>query len=79
MDLVRNYKERKAWAKEHDMSLRGRETPRPEHYPCFAYAIVQSFGYEEEQPVYLYQKDLQKMLVDLIQSLSAKKWQESID
>lgn len=34
----------------------------PTSYPCYAYAVVQSFGYEEEQPMYLYQVDVAKMV-----------------
>lgn len=36
--------------------------PEPEEYPCWAFSVVASFGYEEERPVYVYRRDLQRML-----------------
>jgi hypothetical protein len=34
----------------------------PKEYPCFAYAYIRSFGHEELGPVYLYGKDVEKMV-----------------
>lgn len=35
--------------------------PEPVEYPCFAYAVCASFGYEEEAPEYLYEADVLRM------------------
>ena len=45
----------------------------PKEYPCYAYAVVQSFGYEEEQPRYLYRADLPKLAKALEFALTERK------
>jgi hypothetical protein len=34
----------------------------PLDYPCYGYAVVRSYAYEEQMPMYLYERDLETML-----------------
>jgi hypothetical protein len=36
--------------------------PRPDEYPCWACARLQSYGYEEQAPEYLYRVNLEAMI-----------------
>jgi hypothetical protein len=49
-----------------------KEQVEPREYPCYAYAVVQSFGYEEEQPKYLYPNDIEKMRKSLENATASK-------
>lgn len=66
MKFLKNKAEWRKWATEHDLRVRagGGEPPDPQSakYPCFGYAIVKSWGYQEEQPAYLYREDVERML-----------------
>lgn len=62
-------KNRRAWLKWKREDLGGQEgVIEPKEYPCFAYATVRSFGYEEYAENYLYPADVEKMQ----KSLTAK-------
>ena len=41
-------------------------------FPCFGYAVVESFGYEEQRPMYLTQAHLESMTEELEMSKWAK-------
>lgn len=61
MKLLKN---KRAWLKwEKTVSNGGGAVhhEEPTEYPCFAYATVGSFAYEEESVNYLYQDDIQRM------------------
>ncbi|MFM0608621.1 hypothetical protein PQR05_29245 [Paraburkholderia sediminicola] len=68
MKLIKN---RAGWRRflKNDVGLypgkRGDEVsgyPEPIEFPCYAYAVVQSFAYEEQKPVILYEDDIERML-----------------
>jgi hypothetical protein len=40
----------------------------PVEYPCYAYAVVRSFNYEELAPMIVYRKDVERMLAELIKN-----------
>jgi hypothetical protein len=71
MMLLRSRRAWLAWAKRQAFPTHfaGRATVpflcEPDLYPCFAYAVLGSFAYEEERPEYLYESDIERMLCDI--------------
>lgn len=61
MKLLKNERAWKRWAKEFNSGQSQAPCAPPIEYPCFAYAVVCSFGYEEEQEMYLYPQDVARM------------------
>lgn len=67
MKLLKN---KRAWQRflRNDVSYypsQIKDAKEPDEYPCYAYAVVQSYAYEEQAPVYLYLGDIEKMEVAL--------------
>lgn len=60
MKLIKN---KRAWTKEKKRFADG--SGEPDRYPCYLYAVVQSWNYEEEAPEFIYTEDAEKMLRSL--------------
>lgn len=60
MIYLKNERAWTRWARKNDRYQQTKFTP-PTEYPCFAYAVVESYGYEEDQAQYLYRKDVERM------------------
>jgi hypothetical protein len=64
-------KNKRAWTKwivNQGMDNQDPEPRKPKKFPCFAYATVQSFGFEELKENYLYLDDVNNMLVMLLRN-----------
>ena len=66
MKLLTNTASWKQWIKEEEGRFTEVEHPPHRYYPCFAYMQLESWGQETLRPVYLYQKDIDAMAVDLM-------------
>lgn len=62
MTLFKNKLSWKRWANRVNRGQPQSPIDAPIEFPCFGYLITQSFGYEEEQAVYLYNSDVIDML-----------------
>lgn len=51
-----------AWPRWCSSVFGRQEVDEPKEYPCYVYTVVASWGMQEEQPVYVYRRDLEKML-----------------
>ena len=56
----------KQWIKDEEGRFADAEHPPPKKYPCFGYMQLESWGQETLRPVYLYQKDIDAMAVELM-------------
>jgi hypothetical protein len=56
----------KQWIKDEEGKFAQIEHPQPKKYPCFAYMQLESWRQEALRPVYLYQKDVDAMSVELL-------------
>jgi hypothetical protein len=66
-------KNRRAWSKWKKETFACQEgIKEPLEYPCYGYATLLSFGYEELQENYLHYNDLYRMINQLM-SKSVKK------
>lgn len=68
MKLLKNERAYRAWSTGKDGwdTYKDRfRTEAPTEYPCYAYLVVQSFGYEEVAPQYLYSSDVEMMMQEL--------------
>ncbi|HKO43363.1 MAG TPA: hypothetical protein VJU84_08735 [Pyrinomonadaceae bacterium] len=61
MRLLKSRLAWKRWVRAEGMAEQDSQPDEPSQYPCFAYAIVLSYGYEEQQPVYIYRSELNRM------------------
>ncbi len=61
MQLLKNKRAWKAWAKENGFTNQEPTVAEPLEYPCFAYTSCRSFGYEELNEHYLYHSSLSRM------------------
>jgi hypothetical protein len=66
MKLLTNTASWKQWIKEEEGRFADVEHPPPKKYPCFGYMQLESWGQEKLRPVYLYQKDIDGMAMDLM-------------
>jgi hypothetical protein len=57
------------WARETGLWDQYPKPQPPTSYPCFGYTVLQSFGYEELAPEYLYMQNLVDMKDDLLQAI----------
>ena len=62
-----NYlKSKRAWSLWKTKNLLSNdEAEIPEEFPCYAYLVVGSWGYEEYFTLYLYKQDIEKMLLKM--------------
>jgi len=63
LELLKNQEEFEAWKEGNIFS--GDTAEQPSEFPCYARTVVQSRPREEECAVYLYRKDVEKMLADM--------------
>lgn len=62
MILLGSERAYRRWARDAYDTYNDRwQAESPKEYPCYAYTVVQSFGYEETAPRYLYASDIAKM------------------
>lgn len=61
MVLLKNRRAWLKWAKAEGLESQESRPLEPAEYPCYAYTILHSFGYEELAEKYLYRKDLKDM------------------
>jgi hypothetical protein len=66
MKLLTNTASWQRWIKEEEGRFATVEHPAPKRYPCFGYMQLESWGQETLRPVYLYQKDIDAMALDLL-------------
>jgi hypothetical protein len=66
MKLLTNKASWQHWIKEEEGRFATSEHPAPKRYPCFGYMQLESWGQETLRPVYLYQKDIDAMALDLL-------------
>lgn len=69
-------KSRRGWLRfmREDVGVHGSQLTgyaEPASYPCYGYAVVQSYAYEEQRPLYLYPDDLIKMQRELARATPA--------
>lgn len=65
MKLLTNKRQFKKWVKDNGAEYQQPGFYEPVTYPCFAYAICQSFGYEELVEVYIYPDQLMEMVEEM--------------
>lgn len=65
MIFLKNKTAYRKWEKECNSGQPQAPIDAPNCFPCFAYLITASFGYEEERSMYLYHEDVQEMLNQL--------------
>jgi hypothetical protein len=82
MKLLRNEAQYRRWATVFTQNAQGAgwDTYRsrwrneaPTQYPCYSYAVTQSFGDEEERPCYLYLSDVEEMQRHLLEHSPARE------
>ena len=66
MKLLTNTASWQRWIQEEEGRFATAEHPAPKRYPCFGYMQLESWGQETLRPVYLYQKDIDAMALDLL-------------
>ncbi len=66
MKLLTNTASWKQWIKEEEGRFADVEHPQPKKYPCFGYMQLESWGQETLRPIYLYQKDIDAMAMELV-------------
>lgn len=62
MKFLKNARSFKRWAAKINQGQPQAPLHPPEHFPCWAYLSVLSYGYEEDQANYLYLPEVQHML-----------------
>lgn len=67
MTFLKNKRAGKKWITTVNSGQPQQPIAEPAEYPCFAYLVVGSFGYEEESACYLYVEDVEKMLEQIRQ------------
>ena len=65
MKLLTNTASWKQWNKEEEGRFADVEHPQTKKYPCFGYMQLESWGQETLRPIYLYQKDIDAMAMEL--------------
>lgn len=66
MKLLKDQSAWKRWMKSEGLASQAFTTSPPSEYPCYAYCTVHSFGYEEQNANYLYEKDIFKMNENIV-------------
>lgn len=66
MKLLTNPKSWQQWIKEEEGRFSDVGHPQPRKYPCYGYMELESWGQESLRPVYLYQHDLDAMVIELL-------------
>lgn len=66
MKLLTNKSAWAHWMREEIGVFKVQTAPEPKAFPCFAYAVLDSWGQETLLPQYLYRKNIEAMALDLV-------------
>ncbi len=66
MKLLTNPASWKQWIKDEEVRFVDVDHPPPKRYPCYGYMQLESWGQETLRPVYLYQRDIDSMSIELL-------------
>lgn len=64
MKLLKNQQEFEEW--KSDKTCKGDKVRNPKLYPCYVYLRVLDWNSEDEESIYLYRTDIEKMLMSLL-------------
>lgn len=66
MKLLTSRRSWQQWIKDEEGRFADVDHPEPLKYPCFGYMELESWGQETLRPIYLYQKDIDTMALELM-------------
>lgn len=66
MKLLISQKSWQQWLKDEEGRFADVSHPAPATYPCYGYMALESWAKETLRPVYLYQKDIDAMSLELM-------------
>ncbi len=66
MKLLVSHKSWQQWIKDEEGRFAAVNHPAPEKYPCYGYMALESWGQETLRPIYLYQRDVDAMSLELM-------------
>lgn len=66
MKLLTTNAQWKKWLKDEIGVFADQVCPAPLRFPCYAYTELESWGQETLRPLYLYQKDIEGMAIELV-------------